>query len=524
MIYNKFNLYIKNKFFPVEKTGETIIFSVDENNLNEFCEGENISYEELKNSISEIINNKYFLVESVEYCFGLCAIQVFIASQMQNENQFSRRQYNPRLYFFLNINIGALQSLYNKSQDIIWDNLKSFCEEHSFHVNIPSPTTGKGRFVQYPFSQVLLNKADLKETSALFEKAGIKNSEYISYKDFFRIIKTADTKNCMNSHYYRIKERLVKDYCTGQLYKQIYNYFIYDWDGSYPQKKEHEKNIKKYSANDENIHLFLNKTHEYIIVSDNNYEKIADVYLCNENVFEKIKQYHKVYNEDFLIFKIESNDDPEYMRFFETEEKYIIICNNKSEANKYIFSLCGIEYSKQYDNYNLYFTETIKTKSNHFFWQTFFSLNSRNYKIEGGIKLSYKTWMYKCGPKIIFNEVTDIWIDGKKFVDKEIDCRDYSIGIHKIVINSDLSIEKFYIEVPDNKLNVDCSGWNIDVRLKKWMPANTDFQNTGLIYNFPQEIGTSTVRDWTSLLTKGNKNIKYTSIVLNAIKRSYYGI
>ena len=75
-----------------------------------------------------------------------------------------------------------------------------------------------------------------------------------------------------------------------------------------------------------------------------------------------------------------------------------------------------------------------------------------------------------------------------------------------------------------NIKNEDCFGWNVDIKSNKWMPANTDLQNVGLIYNFPKETETSTIRNWISLFTEKKRNLDYSSTMLNAIKRAKYGI
>jgi len=523
MIYNKFNQYIKDKFFPPEKRGDTILFSIDQVILNEFFKSVDTNFCALQISISEILKDNH--IQIVENCFGLCAIQVYIANQMKEEFDLSSRQYNPRLAKYLRISNNKLMQIYSKNQELIWYNLKEFCKKNNFQINIPSKKTGKGRYIQYPFSQALLNREDLKKGDIFFEIAGIKKSEYFSFDDFSKLIKAADGKCHINSHYCKVRDRLLKDFGTRlQLDKQIYNYFNYDWDGLYPQKEEKiyiNKNPKIYNVH-QNIHLFLNKKSSYIIVTDDKYELIAKIDLINESLFNEIEKYQKNYNDDFLIFKMSDQDDQEYVRSFELDEKYAIICKLNSEANKYIYSLCGIENAISNSKYNIFFTNTLKNKSQHFFWKKYFSLQSRNYKVEGGVKLSYKSWMLGCGPKIISKELTTIWIDGKKFEAKEIDCKNYSRGTHRIGSNS--SIEKFEIETPLNIKNEDCFGWNVDIKSNKWMPANTDLQNVGLIYNFPKETETSTIRNWISLFTEKKRNLDYSSTMLNAIKRAKYGI
>lgn len=525
MNYDKFNQYIKEKFFPPEKKGETIIFSVDEAIIANYLENEGVPYEFfIKYGFAELTESWSAQCEDENY-FGLCAIQVYIASLMHNDYKFTSGAYNPRFESFFGIDSNKRHKLFSNYQIAIWEKLEQWCNDNNFIINIPQKEDFQWNriYVSYPLSQSLLNKEDLKKTSILFEKIGIKKSEYISFSDFSQLIENADNGDCINTHYDKIKARLLKDFgSTHQLYQQIYNYFVENWDGLYPQREELKIAVKRSHTIKQNIHFFLNKTHEYISILDDEYETIASVSLSDIDVFNCIEKYQNVYSEEFLIFKIETiSEEAEYVRKFELGERYVIICKQNSKASNFIPSLCSAE---KFENgiYDIFISQILRKKSNHHFWEKYFSLQSRNYKIEGGVKLGYKIWMLGCGPKIIFDEKSGAWINGKKTEEIEIDCTNFPIGLYKIV--KDNSIEKIEIKAPLNTKNEDSSGWNIDSQTNKWEYIDENFQISGLINSFPKESETSTIKNWTEALTVRNIDIDYSSTILRAIKRAKYGI
>ena len=186
MIYNDFNLYIHNYFFKEENHGETIILAVDDSVINDFCREYRVSEEELQKSVSEKYNRSWDLTLTEEMdipqYIGLIAIQVYLASLMENDDDFSAGQFNPRLCQYLGVTINKLQELYRLYQDSLWHNLKKWVAYNNFNILIPEMKSGKGRFVQYPLSQALLNKEDLKNAPYLFEKVGLKIGENLDVK------------------------------------------------------------------------------------------------------------------------------------------------------------------------------------------------------------------------------------------------------------------------------------------------------------------------------------------------------
>ena len=521
MIYNKFNQYIKDYFFPCKKKGNTILFCVDDGIISEFLNQENIEYEKFQRSLAEKLTFQW--PKTNESYFGICAIQVFIVSQMQEEDDFSSNQYNPRLASFIGVDINALQKLYAAYQDDIWNSLKIFCKENEFRIILPIARSGKGCYIQYPFSQAILNKEDLNNTPILFERLRIKQTQYFSFNEFSQLIENADNGHCLNTHYYRVKEKMKNEFGNiEQFYRQIYNYFIDEWDGSYPQTTNNIRPETYRNKKVQDLHIFLDKTFKKLLVLNDDYDIKEEVYLNNTNVFSFIEKHKGLFDNDFLIFKLDTiSCESEYVQKFEIGEKYVIICLSKSRASMYIDSLCKIE-QRISDIYEIFVTYPLKNISKHQFWHKYFSMQSRGYRIEGGVTLAYKTWMQGCGPTIRCNEKLIMWINGTKYEETMIDCTNFPIGTYKIV--KDSSIEKIEIQVPINVLNRTCNGWQIDKQ--NWGPASCEFQLSGLINNFSEETNSSNVSDWISLVNskKKRKKKKYSSTVLKAIKRSNYGI
>jgi len=519
MSYSKFNEYIKERFFPTEKKGNTILFSVDEETISEYLQKESITLNEFERNISSALKSNWEIAKT--HFFGICAIQVYIVSQMQKDKIFSSNEYNPRLANFLNIDTNKLQRLYTSYQDNIWFNLKSYCAENEFQINIPNSRSGNRRYIQYPFSQALLSKKDLKRTSILFEKVGIRQTQYISFKEFSQLIEDADNGYCMNARYYRVKEKLKNNFgSTEQLNRQIYDYFIDEWDGSYPQTSNNIRQEIHRNKKVQDLHIFLNKSLDRISVLNDEYEIIKEVYLKNTDIFLFVKKYKSLCDDDFLIFKLDTiSGESEYEQKFELGEKYIIISQPQSKSSTFIDSLCKIE-QKISNYYDIFVTFSLKKISKHHFWHKYFSLQSKGYKIEGGIKLAYKTWMQGCGPRITCNEKSMMWINGTKYEETTIDCSNFSVGVYKIVRDS--SIEKIVIQTPLNTLNRDCTGWQIDTH--NWNPAKNEFQISGLINNFQEEKNSSNITDWINLVNSKDIKKDYSSTVLKAIKRSNYGI
>jgi len=212
--YKIFNKAIHDHFFSKIHKGEYVIFSVDETIIDLLCINNDIDRQQLFLAITQLFRNDWSFIFTLNKAgapnfFGFIGIQVYAAYLMHTDDQYSASAYNPRLCQLLQIEQPELQTFYSKFQDKIWQELKKWGEEKGYPIHLPQKKKGKGRYVQYPLSQALLNKEDLGKIPLLFDKAGLKSFEQLSFKDFTAIISKVDNGRFLTDHYYKIKEQLL---------------------------------------------------------------------------------------------------------------------------------------------------------------------------------------------------------------------------------------------------------------------------------------------------------------------------
>ena len=174
MIYNKFNKYIHSYYFNSGNSGNigsSLIMSIDDIAVKDFCSKSNISEDDLKNEIQNIfrVSWNYALqeYENIPNMFGFVAIQIYIAHLMDKDGKYTAGEYNPRLSDYIGSTPNKLQFLYRNHQDAIWSELNKWITNNNFISTIPKARTGKGRYISYPLSQVLLNRKDLKNITTI---------------------------------------------------------------------------------------------------------------------------------------------------------------------------------------------------------------------------------------------------------------------------------------------------------------------------------------------------------------------
>lgn len=514
-MYLEFNNYIKDEFFSVEYTGETILFSVDESVINRFIEKREITYhvfqENIRDGLSYSWSSKTI---NRTQCFGICALQIYVAHQMSDDNKFSSQEYNPRLAQFLNIDTNKLQKLYSESQNDLWGNLRSFCDENSFRVNIPLPTYGKGCYVQYPFSQTLLNKEDLKKAPILFERVGIKKNEYLLFEEFSNMIEYADNSSCMSNHYYKVKDKLIIDFDSyNQLFQQLYNYFINEWDGFYLNSTRRTLKSKIQDLTKETLTFVLECNLENISVYNFDYDHIKTMFVTSDNVFQQIKDFQELYVEEFLMFETDCiSKESSYVRKFEIGKQYVLVCKKRSSASKFIASLTKVETLAN-SHYDIFITGILSKKPRHLFWSKYFSFKSRNYKIQGGLKLNHKTWMIGCGPQILLDKKSKAWLNGKIITDSVFNCSELPAGNYRLKVDG-FPPEKFKIEEPKYNVSDNCNGWVIEKKNYLWVQDNMNTNLVGLFCDFTKNESVITIRSWIKGITQDkNKTIHINRVV-----------
>ncbi len=532
MIYNTFNQYIHDYFFKEENHGEAIILAVDDFIINDFCKKYDIEEEELKKCIRRKYSKSWDLsltelIDIPQY-IGFIAIQIYIASQMQNDGDFSAEQFNPRLEYYLNITKSKLQELYRSNQENLWHELKKWAASNNFYINIPDKKKGKGRFVQYPLSQALLNKEDLKNAPCLFEKVGLKLGERLDLDNFTHLVKDSD-KYIFPTHYYRVKNRLTKENKVEMLYMQLFDFYNNEWDGVYPEEEEKkkEKNGSTFVVQKSRTFLVLDeKLKKLEVINHQNY--LVNKYCLNNPLLFGLlnEEYNPYYPDIFLFSKDDGYNDWVDTRFLNAGEEHIIICRNSSDAKLTIHKLDSNyeDYSNQ--SFSIFKVRLSNEIPNHYYWDRFINRLRKKYKIEYGLKLSRNDWMLGAGPIINFTEETDLWINGKKQVvsknNLSISCKDYPEGVYRLKVK-DHPVERFNIKNPGLRYIDKAHGWQINRLEANWKANKCDYQVEGLYTCFPAQVEKASVRAWINVLMQQN-NDKNRAVVINAIKRSKHGI
>ena len=99
--------------------------------------------------------------------------------------------------------------------------------------------------------------------------------------------------------------------------------------------------------------------------------------------------------------------------------------------------------------------------------------------------------MYNAGPDIIFDQLVDAWINGKKLEFTEgnlvVRLRYYEIGKYVLRIKEGETI-KIEIKNPENNSTECSSGWIINMKSAIWEPAKKDYQISGMTNKFIETI------------------------------------
>jgi hypothetical protein len=505
--------------------------AVDETLMNDFCGKHQTSKKDLKEEIREKFryywNTSFTKKKGIPKFLGLIAIQIYEASLMQNEKKFSAREYNPRLEKYLDVSQGQLQVLYANYQDNLWHKLEIWADEEGFNICIPEIGLGAGRYTQYPLSQALLNQEDLKQIPLLFQNAGLKPNEYLSFKSFIKLIQDSDYNVGLPSHYYRIKWRLQEQRKEHLLYHQLFGYFNEKWDGTCPGEIE-KKNSKQNGIEKNKTNLIINNERTELYIVDQDFNDLFKCTLENIDLFKSIKKYYNPFHKEILIFtEDKSYDEWVDCRYLETNHNHIVICKKYSSAESFVNNLDSNCVEFKFKHFLVFKVSLGEKRSNHFYWKPFFNPQPKNYAIGNGLKLSRKTWMVGAGPNINFFEKTDAWINGERisFEDDnlEISCRNFEVGTYRLKVKS-YPPEKIEILKPSYIPESVNSGWKINQKVSLWQSDNDNYQISGFLDTFPTKTEQASVRNWVAALTQKSNESQNSAVVINAIKQSKYGL
>ena len=538
-IYNSFNKYIHDYFFKKSNVGDSIIMAVDSSVVDVFCKNNHISVVKFHNTIKRRLRIDWQIFISkkiaIPNLFGIVAIQVFVASQMHKDDDFTASNYNSRLLEYLDLdNNNEIQKLYREYQDEIWQSLKKWALEKHFQVSIPKIGFGPGRYRQYPLSQALLNQEDLNLFAFIFNNIGLKPKEDISFLDFKSILSGADTRYNVTSHYSKIKEKLIFEEKLELLYIQLFTFYN-QWNGEFSSSHSSTEQ-SKVQTNKIRTSLVLNSDITTIEVLDENNNVLKEINLQKDKFFKQIKPYYHQFNTSnkysgiIVLVKDDSYDEWYDSRYLEIGKSCILIMNDSHHFNNYVNVLDT--NIKNYSKNNLAIFEVNVTKTQFqraHKWQDLFSKQIKPYTIEGGLKLSRQVWMLGAGPIIRFDRKTDAWINGTK-LSLENDNLTYSLVIAKegtyILKVKNQSPTTIVIEKSFQKEETVIGGWQINKENSTYKHSSEDYNINGLNVSFNEDNTSDyNTRLWINdVIKKTKKETNPISILSQALKRKNHGI
>ena len=531
-----FSTAIHDQFFSKNKTGGHIIMSVDNYIFDTLCTNYEIDSVLLFREIAKAFKYDWNLAlkknkAGIPNFLGLIGIQIYAAHLRHKDDRYSSFAYYPRLCELLQIEKTQLSNLFSKFQEKIWRKFEKWAEQKGYFINLPPQKTGKGCYIQYPLSQSLLNQEDLCMLPLLFDKAGLKPFESLSFKDFKAIISKADHGNLLTSHYYRLKKQLKFENKIDILKRQIFSFYL-AWEGNIPSQNiknsilnriENKISSDTLVLRSENLSSGIFKILAYDAKETVKYEMKSS----DSNLFDKINQkYRLAHKNEGIILFIKNEDyqnEWDESRFLERNHSCLILCEKSGNYIQDYLHLLDKKYSKHSGKfYNLY---QVNIKDNQDILpchEFLFSILKRPFIAQNGLKLSRKSWMFGAGPDFVFDKPVRAWLNGEEIQLKGLrfSCKNLTVGKYVLTIR-DHSPFSFFIEEHSDLSSKDSFGWQVNLKTHAWAPDENEVQISGLKLKFPVEPLLSEHRQWINALLGNNSKILNTeTIVTKAIKRA----
>ncbi len=510
--YSKFNKwvynYYLNNFIPNQINSLSIPISEIDGVVAEY----DIKLDDFK----EINCQSWFYLlrekEGIPQYFGLIALQCLAASKMQNHNGITAANFKVHFADLIGLkNTNELNSFFAedydsefKVQEKIWLSAQTFFKNKSVKIILPETTRYKGRFIQFPISQIVLNHEDLKEYNSFF--TAIKNGfESISFRDFkkyylneisnfrnnFRRENNTKNDNQWSEVELKIKLKQIFDfYCSD-------DWVVKDRNLSFKNSISNKNYIIKFSPNE-------------LLLYDEYYNKL-----------DKLNSL--ISNKRFMIFKENKNYPDEYESVNSislNDNNIILIYNSPSNSNeikmlKNVFSSIDYQNSK----HNILIYKIINSDNLPDFFK---NIVRGDYPIElKGFKVSdEKKYFVNHPPKIYLKEDIHYHIYyNKKRIDKDEMNR---VGKYTIRINGYSNYNFELVELPILDYPIKDKTKSLEFSSLNYKEEEVGCIN-GLFLKYKEnvKIETLTINNWIKTINGGK--VKPGSQLLKAISNSRNG-
>lgn len=349
MTYREFNENVLRFYLERAKTS-LLTFAIDSAEFSSIVNTADIrSFEILKGSWAVLINSQ----PSIPLYFGLLALQSYAAYLMQDDEEMTENAYLPRLQYVLGLKGINIQTLFRESyenktvQETLWFEAKRHLNRYyGLNLQIPEPRSHKGKYIQYPLSQLLLKKEDLKDFTVFFAEHFLPG-ENISHH-FFSEALLAWPRPRISP---RAANLLSDPEKRGACIIQIFNYFQI-WDGEVFGDRIGSNDAIKLSK-------YINKASSNRLILG--FEKDIPLFIYVQKVISaesifSLKDFHYFY-EGILLFNPMPpyEDEFQYTRFlYKDTDCYIVLNKSKRVKESDFFNKRNVKEVKISDEVSLY--------------------------------------------------------------------------------------------------------------------------------------------------------------------------
>jgi hypothetical protein len=373
-------------------------FSLDQSEFERLVDPTQIaSFEILKGNWTFFVKQ----TSDIPLYFGLIAVQCFAATLMEDGDQVTEDAYQFRLQKLLGLDIN-LQMFFKSPigtetiQEKIWYDAKFYLENRlGLKLEIPNRRSHKGKYVQYPLSQLLLKTEDLKDFTIFYSEHFLPGENIPFY--FFRekLLEWFPEKISVRAEKL-MHNPVSRDRCCEQLFNHYQS-----WSGEVFQKiRQGTQTIKStYIAKEhqgEDLILIIEEEQYYFYFKKN--------LIAPDNIFN-IEACH-YFNRGLILFNPIPDCDNEFKqsRFLYLNKEIYFLVDRRFKAREYDFlqkhasATIPITPQKALFKYAL-----LSFKRSHPLQEYYYSVNP--VLLQGGIKLNRSNqFLSGFGPIIDYQE------------------------------------------------------------------------------------------------------------------------
>ncbi|WP_333575211.1 hypothetical protein [Sphingobacterium sp.] len=351
--YSDFNFWVFDYYCERNYKGEPGCLAIDEYDYNESGFRGVFFPEIYEGNWSKLFGKENN--HNIPLFFGLIGLQCLAAIAVENNHIRDEFKVISGIKNLQSVDQYFSEPFANHTiQDEFWVRVKNYLKDYlEIDIEIPKPKKRKDRFIQYPKSQVVLNRDDLKEYKPFLDNLHEKlHYEPISLSDFKKEILGINRpflrKNNRNQERTDIQEKI--------RLRQVFNYYNSDsWISDELAKRIYER------ESNHSYTLIFDGDNGNIIITDglNNSCSPLSVLERRNNKY-CFFQKHDVFSDEFTLVKnLEYNRD--YIILYEKDKfrnwaSGIEICydNSLKIGFKYIFyenpeSIDPYEFAKHFD-------------------------------------------------------------------------------------------------------------------------------------------------------------------------------